>query len=66
MVRSEAGGEGVLVVVVTGRFIFGGGEEEGGRGIGRRGGDRLGVWNDPRNDNGTVIRAGVQSSNLTY
>ena len=60
------GGEGVPEVVVTGRFRFGGGEEEGGGRIGQRGGDRRGGGNIPRNDDGPGMRAGVQSSKLTY
>ena len=61
----EAGGEGILVVVVTGRFRFGGGEEEGSGGIGWIGGDRQGGGNAPRNNDGSGMRARVQSSNLT-
>ena len=56
----------VSAVVVTGRFIFGGGKEEGSGGIGRRGEDRQGGENYPRNENGTGMRAEVQSINLTY
>ena len=50
----------------TGRVISGGGEEEGTGGIGKRGGYRRGGWNDPRNNDTPGMRAGVQSSNLTY
>ena len=66
-VRWEAGGEGVPEVVGTGRSRFGGGGEEGsgsGR-IGRRGDDRQKGGNAPRNNSRTVMRAGVQISNLT-
>ena len=67
MVRSEARGEGVLEVAGTGRSIFGGGGKEvsGSGGIVRRGDDRRGEGNAPRNDDGPRMRAGVQSSNLT-
>ena len=57
---------GVLEVVGTGRFRFGGGEEEGSGIIGRRGGDKQGGGNSPRNDDGTGMRAGVKSIKLTY
>ena len=57
---------GVLEVVGTERFKFGGGEEEGSGRIGRRGGDNQGGGNAPGNDEGPGIRAGVQSRNLTY
>ena len=62
----EAGGEGVLAVVGTGRFRFVGEEKEGNGGIGRRGGYRKGGGNALRNDDGPGMRSGVQSSNLTY
>ena len=45
MVRLEAGGMGVLAVVVTGQFRFLGGEEEGSGRIGRRGGNNKGGGN---------------------
>ena len=57
---------GVLAVVGTGRFIFGGGKEEGSGGIGQRGGDKRVVGNAPVKDDGPVMRSGVQSRNLTY
>ena len=66
MVRSEAGGLGVSAVLVTGRFIFVGGKEEGSGGIRRRGGNSQGGGNAPGNDYRTGVRAGVQSSNLSY
>ena len=62
----EAGGEGVSEVVVTGRFRFGGGEEEGSRRIGRRGEYRRGGGNALKKNDGTGMRAGVQNRNLTY
>ena len=34
--------------------------------IGRRGGDKRGGGNPPRKDDGTGMRAGVQSRNFTY
>ena len=51
----------------TGQSIFGGDEEEGrgSGGIVQRGDDRREGGNAPGNDDGPVIRAGVQSSNLT-
>ena len=61
----EDRGEGVSEVVVIGRFIFGGGEEEDSGRIGRRGGDMEGGGNAPRNNDGPGMRAGVKSSNLT-
>ena len=62
-VQSEAGDEGVSAVVVTGWFRFGEGEEEGsgGIGIGRRGGDRQGGGNAPRNDDGPGMSTGVKN-----
>ena len=57
---------GVLAVVGTGRFIFGGGKEEGSGGIGRRGGYEQGGGNDPGNNDGPGMRLGVQSSNWKY
>ena len=54
------------MVVVTVRVRSGGGKEEGSGGIGRRGGDRRGGVNAPRNNNGAGIRAGVKITNLTY
>ena len=50
-----------------GRSRFGGGKEEGSGsvGIGRRGDNRQGVGNALLNDNDPVMRAGLQSSNLT-
>ena len=57
---------GVSVVVVTGRFMFGGYEKEGSGGIGRRGGDKQGGGNATGNNDGPIFRAGVQISNLTY
>ena len=57
---------GVSLVVGTGQFIFGGGEEEGSGIIGWRGGDKRGGGNAPVNDDGTGMRAGVKISNLTY
>ena len=59
-------GVGVLAVVGTGRFRFGGVEEEGISGIVRRGGNKQGGGNAPGNDDGPGMRAGLQSSNLTY
>ena len=56
----------VLALVGTGRFIFGGGKEEGSGGLVRRGGDKRSGGNAPENDNGPGMRVGVQSSNLTY
>ena len=55
---------GVLAVVVTGRFRFGGFKEEVSGGIGRRGGYKRGGGNVSGNDDGPGIRAGVKSSNL--
>ena len=53
--------------MVTGRSIFGGVKKEGSGsgGIGQRGDDRQGEGNAPRNNNGTGMKVGVQSSNLT-
>ena len=62
----EAGGVGVLTVVRTGQSRFGGGEEERSSGSVRIGGDKQGGGNDPGNNDRTVMREGVQSSNLTY
>ena len=66
MVRLEAGGVGVLTVVGTGQFRFGGGKEEVSGVIGLRGGNKQGGVNVPGNDDGPGMRAGVQISNLTY
>ena len=60
------GGKGVLSVVGTERFRFGGGKEEGSGGIGWRGDNKQGGGNDPGKDNEPGMRAGLQSSNLTY
>ena len=57
----EAGGEGVLAVLGSGRPIFGGGKEEGsssGR-IVRIGGNWRGGENAPRNDDGIRNEGGV-------
>ena len=48
----------------TGRYIFGGGEEEGSGVIRRRGGDRRGGENATRNEDGPGMRARVQISKL--
>ena len=45
---------------------LGGVEEEGISGIVRRGGNKQGGGNAPGNDDGPGMRAGLQSSNLTY
>ena len=58
--------ENVSAVVGTGRFTFGGGEEEGSGRIEQRGGDKQGGLNAPGNDDGPGMRAGVQDSNLIY
>ena len=57
---------GVSAVIGTGRFRFGGGKEEGSGGIGWIGGNKRGGGNASGNDDGPEMRAGVQSSNLTY
>ena len=57
---------GVLAVGGTGRFIFGGDEEEDIRVMGQRGGNKRGGGIAPENVDGPEIMAGVQSSNLTY
>ena len=53
-------------MVGTVRSRFGGGKEEGSDsgGIGQIGDYKRGGGNEPRNDNGPGMRAGVQSSNL--
>ena len=53
--------------MVTGRYIFGGVEEEnsGKSGIGQRGDNRQEGGNAPRNNGRLIMRAGVQISNLT-
>ena len=57
---------GVLAEVGTRRFRFGGRKEDVSVGIGQIGGDEQGGGNAPGNDDGTGMRTGVQSSNLTY
>ena len=49
----------VSLVLVTGRFGFGGYKEEGSGRIGWRGGDKQGGGNAPGNDDGLGMRAGV-------